>query len=357
MAIPVTHLRLGLPADSSKPIGTPQRTAGDLLTRGFGPGFNGQLTVVAQLPTGTDNPRASADTIRQRLATLPDVASVAPATLTADRSLAIITLTPDSGPASEATTNLVNHIRDTRTTITTGTHAEISVTGTTAVNIDVANRMSHALLPYLAVIVGLAFVLLAIAFRSLLVPLTAVGGFLLSVAAALGAMVAVFQDGTGASIIGVSQTAPIVSLIPIITIGILFGLAMDYQVFLVSAMREAHAHGASAQRAVRHGFRESSRVVTAAGLIMISVFAGFILPDDPIIKSIGFALTAGVLIDAFLIRMTLIPALMSLLGERAWYLPRVLQRIIPNADLEGAALKDREPSAPHPQPQSLPQTA
>jgi putative drug exporter of the RND superfamily len=191
-------------------------------------------------------------------------------------------------------------------------------------------------------------VLLAIAFRSLLVPLTAVGGFLLSVAAALGAMVGVFQDGFGADLLGVAETAPIVSLIPILTIGILFGLAMDYQVFLVSAMKEQHAHGADAQTAVRNGFRASARVVTAAGLIMISVFAGFILPDDAIIKSIGFALTAGVLIDTFLVRMTLIPALMSLLGERAWWLPRPLDRVIPNVDIEGAALKRDDEDVPLP---------
>jgi RND superfamily putative drug exporter len=345
-AIPVMHLRLGLPADSSKPLGTPQRTAGDLLTQGFGEGFNGQLTVVARLPSGTRSTQADADTIRARLATLPDVASVAPATLTPDRSPAIITLTPKSGPTSLATTNLVYRIRNTRSSLTAGTHADISVTGTTAVNIDVANRMSQALLPYLAVIVGLAFVLLAIAFRSLLVPITAVGGFLLSVAAALGAMVAVFQDGTGASLIGVGQTAPIVSLIPIITIGILFGLAMDYQVFLVSGMRAAHAHGATPHEAVRQGFASSSRVVTAAGLIMISVFAGFILPDDPIIKSIGFALTTGVLMDAFLIRMTLVPALMSLLGRHAWSLPPLLDRVIPDVDIEGAAIGRRNRTQP-----------
>ena len=202
-------------------------------------------------------------------------------------------------------------------------------------------------MPYLAVIVGLAFLVLAIAFRSLLVPLIAVAGFLLSIGATLGALVAVFQDGTAASLIGVNQTAPIVSLIPILTIGILFGLAMDYQVFLVSAMREAHAHGADAQDAVRRGFRHSSRVVTAAGLIMVSVFAGFILPDDPIIKSIGFALTAGVLIDAFLIRMTLIPALISLLGQHAWWLPRALDRVIPNVDLDATT---PQPHPPNPTP-------
>jgi RND superfamily putative drug exporter len=350
LAIPVTHLRLGLPDDASKAPGTPQRIAGDLLTQGFGEGFNGQLAVVAELPQGSGE--AAAATIGARLSRLDDVTAVAPAHVTPDGSLAIITVTPSSGPSSAATDHLVRTIRDNRAAIAAGTHAELAVTGQTAVNIDVAGKMGSALLPYLAVIVGLAFLLLMIAFRSLLVPLTAVGGFLLSVAAALGAMVAVFQDGVGANLIGVGETAPIVSLIPVITIGILFGLAMDYQVFLVSGMREAHAHGAPPQDAVRHGFRQSARVVTAAGLIMIGVFAGFILPDDAIIKSIGFALSAGILIDAFLIRMTLIPALMSLLGERAWWLPRPLNRAIPNVDIEGANLhREVLPDIARPVPQ------
>jgi putative drug exporter of the RND superfamily len=213
--------------------------------------------------------------------------------------------------------------------------------------------MGSALLPYLVVVVGLAFLLLMIAFRSVLVPLTAVAGFLLSIGAALGAMVAVFQDGFAASLFGV-ETAPIVSLLPILMIGILFGLAMDYQVFLVSRMHEAHAHGQDAEDAVRRGFTESARVVTAAALIMASVFAGFILPDDAIVKSIGFALTVGILIDAFLIRMTLMPALMSLLGARAWLLPRWLDRLIPNVDIEGAGLERRQPARPvlNPEPEA-----
>ncbi|HEY6890190.1 MAG TPA: MMPL family transporter, partial [Solirubrobacter sp.] len=337
LAIPATHLRLGLPDDASKPAGTAQRIGSDLLTKGFGEGFNGQLTIVAELREAA-GAKTAANAIGGRLAELDDVAAVAPAQLTPDGRLAIISLTPSSGPSSIATKDLVRTIRDRETTLTRGTGADLSVTGTTAVNIDVVDKMGSALIPYLAVIVVLAFLLLMIAFRSILVPLTAVGGFLLSVAAALGAMVAVFQDGFGAGLIGVSEAAPIVSLIPILTIGILFGLAMDYQVFLVSGMREAHAHGASARDAVRKGFHGSARVVTAAGLIMVSVFAGFILPDDPIVKSIGFALTAGVLIDAFLIRMTLIPALMSLLGERAWWFPRALDRVIPDVDIEGARL-------------------
>lgn len=338
LAVPATHLRIGLPGDASKPIGDVARTGSDLLSQGFGEGFNGQLTVLALAPQGGDAKTAAA-AVSDRLKQLDDVASVAPAQLTPDGSLAIISVTPESGPSSVATKDLVATIREDRQRITAGFDIDLSVTGRTAIDIDVADRMSSAMLPYLAVIVVLAFLLLMIAFRSLLVPLTAVAGFLLSVAAAMGAMVAVFQDGFGADMIGVSQTAPIVSLIPILTIGILFGLAMDYQVFLVSRMREARAHGADPQDAIRQGFSHSARVVTAAGLIMISVFAAFILPDDAIVKSIGFALTVGVLIDAFLIRMTLIPALMSLLGERAWWLPQWVDHLIPNVDLEGANLQ------------------
>ena len=189
--------------------------------------------------------------------------------------------------------------------------------------------MADSLIPYLAVVVGLALLLLMVAFRSILVPLTAIGGFLLTIAASFGAVVLVFQQGVGAELIGVAQTGPLVSLLPILIIGVIFGLAMDYQVFLVSRMHEEFAHGASARDAVRDGFRHSARVVTAAALIMITVFAGFILPDDPIIKSIGFAFAIGILIDAFLIRMTLIPALMTLLGARAWWLPRWLDRADP----------------------------
>jgi putative drug exporter of the RND superfamily len=252
---------------------------------------DGQLTIVAR-HAGTTDVMTGANLLARRLTALPDIAKVSAPTVAPDHQLAIVTETPSSSASSTATTNLVKEIRADRTHLTAGTHTNVAVTGTTAVNIDVTARMSQSLLPYLAVIVGLAFRLLAIAFRSLLIPLTAVAGFLLSVAAALGAMVAVFQDGIGASLIGVSQTAPIVSLTPVIAIGILFGLAMDYQVFLVSGMREAHARGAGPDDAVRNGFRHSARVVTAAGVIMVSVFAAFILPDDNIIKSIGFVLLA-----------------------------------------------------------------
>jgi putative drug exporter of the RND superfamily len=352
LALPVLNLRLGLPDDSSAVPGTQQRQAYDLLSTSFGPGFNGPLTVVAEIPRGTEAGTVAA-AIRTRLLALHDVAAVTPARFSPDRTLAIISLIPSSGPSTTATKDLVRAIRAEEGAVRSDTGAQLAVTGPTAVGIDVADRMGSALLPYLVVVVGLAFLLLMIAFRSVLVPLTAVAGFLLSIGAALGAMVAVFQDGFAASLFGV-ETAPIVSLLPILMIGILFGLAMDYQVFLVSRMHEAHAHGQDAEDAVRRGFTESARVVTAAALIMASVFAGFILPDDAIVKSIGFALTVGILIDAFLIRMTLMPALMSLLGARAWLLPRWLDRLIPNVDIEGAGLERRQPARPvlNPEPEA-----
>lgn len=333
LAIPALDVRLGLPNGGSANPDTTERKAYDLVSEGFGVGVNGQLTVVAQ---GGD-PKATAAAI----AKLPDVALVTPPQVIPGQDLALISITPSSGPSSEATEDLVNAIRDSRFA------SDVLVTGQTAAAIDVSQKMADSLIPYLAVVVGLALLLLMIAFRSILVPLTAIGGFLLTIVASFGAVVLVFQEGVGADLIGVGQTGPLVSLLPVLIIGVIFGLAMDYQVFLVSKMHEEFAHGATARDAVRDGFRGSARVVTAAALIMISVFAGFILPDDPIIKSIGFAFAVGILIDAFLIRMTLIPALMTLLGARAWWLPRWLDRIIPDLDIEGTAI-ERAPKPAQP---------
>jgi RND superfamily putative drug exporter len=338
LASPALHMRLGLPDDGTSAPATTQRQAYDLLTTGFGPGFNGPLTVVADLD-GVADPQQAADTTAARLERLANVTTVAPAFLDAKKDLAITTVIPATGPSSAATRDLVNAIRADAPAIEQQTGARLAVTGQTATNIDISQRMSDALAPYLAVVVGLAVLLLMIAFRSILVPLTAIAGFLLTIAASFGVVTLVFQDGVLASVFGVAQTGPLVSLLPVLIIGVVFGLAMDYQVFLVSRMHEEVSHGATPRDAVRDGFRHSARVVTAAGLIMISVFSGFILTTDPIVKSIGLAFAAGILIDAFLVRMTLIPALMSVLGRRAWWLPRWLDRIVPNVDIEGASLE------------------
>ncbi|MDO8187384.1 MMPL family transporter [Conexibacter sp. JD483] len=337
-AIPVLSMRLGLPDDSTAAPSQTNRQAYDLLTEGFGPGFNGPLTIVVDAARGGSAQQA-ADAVAAEFRGHSDVAAIGRPTLNRAGDTAIISLTPRSGPSTTETKDLVADIRDRAGALDEQLNAEILVTGATATNIDVSDRMGAALVPYLAVIVGLAMLLLMIAFRSLLVPLTALGGFLLTIGAAFGMTVLVFQEGFAASLIGVEQTAPIISLLPVLIIGILFGLAMDYQVFLVSRMREEHVHGADPDTAVKEGFRHGARVVTAAALIMGAVFSGFILEDDAIIKSIGFALAFGILVDAFIVRMTLIPALMSLLGTRAWWLPRWLDRALPRVDIEGETLR------------------
>lgn len=340
LAAPTLNMQLGLPNDGTANADTTERKAYDLLSDGFGAGSNGPLTVVADLK-GVDDPARAADAIAADLADLDDVATVVDPTVNEQQDLAIIPVVPASGPSSTETKDLVAAIRDRSDAIEQDTGAHVQVTGETAVNIDISDRMGDALVPYLAVVVGLALILLMIAFRSVLVPITAIGGFLLTILASFGVVTLVFQEGFLAGLFGVAETGPLVSLLPILIIGVIFGLAMDYQVFLVSRMREEVTHGATAQDAVRDGFRHSARVVTAAALIMIAVFAGFILPTDPIIKSIGLAFATGIVIDAFLIRMTLIPALMSVMGDRAWWLPRWLDRILPTVDIEGAALEQR----------------
>jgi RND superfamily putative drug exporter len=355
LAAPALHMRLGLPDDGSAGPSTTQRQAYDLLSEGFGPGFNGPLTVVADL-AGVSDPQHVADATAARLRAIDDVVAVAPPVLDRGSDLAIITVVPGSGPSSAATQDLVTTIRGEASAIQQQTGARLSVTGQTAMNIDISQRMSDALPPYLVVVVGLALLLLMVAFRSLLVPLTAIAGFLLTIVASFGVVTLVFQDGVLAGLFGVEQTGPLVSLLPVLIIGVIFGLAMDYQVFLVSRMREEVSHGATPRAAVRDGFRHSARVVTAAGLIMISVFSGFILTTDPIVKSIGLAFATGILIDAFLVRMTLIPALMTVLDRHAWWLPRWLDRIVPNVDIEGGTLEQaagEEATTPEREPEPV----
>ncbi|MEV0569829.1 MMPL family transporter [Dactylosporangium sp. NPDC050588] len=344
VAMPVLDMRLGLPGDNMAGPATTQRKAYDLLTEGFGPGFNGPLLVVVDAAASPD-PQAAATAAAARIAELPGVATVSPPALNPAGDTAILQVIPATAPDAAQTTDLVHAIR----ALPPSGGAALAVTGTTAVNIDISAKMGSALGPYLAVIVVLAFLLLTLLFRSVLVPLKAIVGFLLSVAATFGAVVAVFQWGWLADLIGVEQTGPIVSLLPVILIGIVFGLAMDYEVFLVSRMREEHVHGAAPKDAVVNGFSHGARVVTAAAIIMISVFSGFILSPEAMIKSIGFALAAAILFDAFVVRMTLVPAVMTLLGRRAWALPRWLDRLLPDVDVEGTRLHGEEPPAVEPE--------
>ncbi|MDF3141370.1 MULTISPECIES: MMPL family transporter [unclassified Streptomyces] len=339
LAIPALSMRLGMPDDSTAPAGSTQRVAYDTLSKGFGPGYNGPLTVVVDA-RDSKAPKAAAEQTAAALGKLPDVASLSPAVFNTSGDVALIRAVPKGSPNSQETVDLVGKIRDTTApTVLKDTGAEVVITGTTALNIDVSDKLGDALVPYLLVVVGLALILLLLVFRSILVPVKATLGFLLSVVATLGVLVAVFQWGWLKDVFGVDTTAPIVSVMPIFMIGVVFGLAMDYQVFLVTRMREEYVHGADPTEAVVAGFRHGARVVTAAAIIMISVFAGFLLADAALIKSIGLGLASAVLFDAFVVRMTIVPAVMALLGRRAWALPQRLDRILPNVDVEGEKLR------------------
>nr|WP_203602088.1 MMPL family transporter [Streptomyces sp. SID9727] len=346
IAVPAASLEMGLPDDGSQPTSTTQRRAYDLLSDGFGPGFNGPLLVVVDTEHSADG-KAAAKQVGDEIAGMKGVVAVTPASFNKAGDAAMITVVPKDRPSSVETENVVHAIRDAGKDIKSDTGAEVLVTGSTAMNIDFSQKMNDALLPYLALVVGLAFLLLMVVFRSVLVPLKAALGFLLSVVAALGAVVAVFQWGWLGSLFGVEQTGPIMSMMPIFMVGVVFGLAMDYEVFLVTRMREAYVHGEKPGQAIVTGFKHGARVVTAAAVIMIAVFSGFIGSSEQMIKMIGFSLAIAVFFDAFIVRMAIVPAVLALLGKRAWWLPRWLDRALPNVDVEGEGLRKEldEPAA------------
>jgi RND superfamily putative drug exporter len=332
IAVPVVRMRTSL-VQPAVP-GSSAAKADAIIAERFGPGFAGPLLVLVD----GSGAASYATTVREKVAALPGVVVASPPRPAPAGTAALITIIPASGPDAAATVDLVHELRDE---VADGPAAKVYVTGTTAVSIDVSQKLSDALPVYLALVVGLAFVLLVLVFRSIAVPVAGVLGFLLTIGAALGATTAVFQWGWLADLVNVRVTGPLMSLSPIIIVGILFGLAMDYQVFLVSRMREEHVHGATPTRAITEGFRHGARVVTGAALIMVGVFTGFIVEDAVLIKSIGFALAFGILVDAFVVRMTLIPAVMALLGERAWWLPAWLDRRLPRVDVEGEQFEQR----------------
>ncbi len=337
LALPAPDMRLSLPDAGTAPAGSAARVSNDLITEGFGPGFTGRLAVVV----AGDDAQATAAAIPQVTALVQrteNVLAVAPPQLSPDGRTALLGVIPQTGPTDPATETLVH---DVRASVGGIQSADVLLTGVTAIGIDVSEKLSDALPIYLALVVGLSILLLMLVFRSVLVPVKAALGFLLTVAATFGITVAVFQQGHLADLVGLDTPGPLISFLPILLVGILFGLAMDYEVFLVSRMREDFVHGDTAQQATINGMGHGARVVTAAALIMISVFGGFVFLDDPVIKSMGFALAVGVAIDAFVVRMTIVPAVMSLLGKRAWSLPRWLDRALPNVDIEGENLRAR----------------
>jgi uncharacterized membrane protein YdfJ with MMPL/SSD domain len=348
-------MKLGLPDGGSKAKSSTERRAYDLLTEGFGPGFNGPLLGVVDVPgLSRAQQKALAEGLVADLEKIPGIASVSAPVQNKRGDVTIVQVTPTSSPASEQTKHLVSVVRDKAEAVNERTGFRAYVTGTTALNIDTADRLSAALPKYIAVVVGLALILLTVVFRSILVPLTAAAGFLLSTAASLGLITWVFQDGHLSNLFNVDNAGPVVSFLPVLLIGILFGLAMDYEVFLLSRVRESFVHTGRARESVVTGYGQSGRVVVAAALIMIGVFGAFVLTDDPITKSIGLSLAFGVLVDAFVVRLTLVPAVMAVMGRRAWSPPAWLDRRMPNVDIEGSSL-DQEPI--HSREESMPSGA
>ncbi|HIY67690.1 MAG TPA: MMPL family transporter [Candidatus Agrococcus pullicola] len=342
IAIPALSMRLGMPTGASEPQDSTQYRAYVAIEEEFGPGMNGTLLVVADAPAAVseDDLVSQQLDIAEQIAERDAVHAVAPIATNEDNSVLAFQVIPEEGPSAESTENLVHDLRDLSPL---DGEIELGVAGSASGNIDVSEKLADALPGYLALVVGLSFVILVFVFRSLLVPLTATLGFILSLFATFGAITAVFQWGWLGGVLGVHSPEPILSFAPTIVIGILFGLAMDYQLFVASGMREAYAHGNEARTSVQLGLKNGRAVVITAAIIMISVFGAFVFSDSAMIKLMGFGLAVGVLFDAFVVRLLLIPAIMHLMGRSAWWLPKWLDRIMPNVDVEGERLERRHP--------------
>ncbi|TDP93355.1 RND superfamily putative drug exporter [Leucobacter luti] len=336
-ALPAMSLRLALPGAETLEETNPARVTYELTGEHFGEGANGPLILTGSIITSED-PLGLMEDLADEVRALPGVADVPLATPNQNADTGIIQVVPEDGPQSESTEKLVAEIRSHHDEWEQKYGVSLAVTGFTAVGIDVSHLLGEALLPFGILVVGLSLILLAMVFRSVWVPIKATLGYLLSVGAAFGAVVAVFQWGWLGDLLNVHSAGPVLSFMPIILMGVLFGLAMDYEVFLVARIREEYVHGANAQDAIRRGFVGSAKVVTAAALIMFAVFAAFVPEGDPSIKVIALGLAVGVFVDAFIVRMTLVPAVLALLGDRAWWMPRWLAKVLPSFDVEGEGL-------------------
>ncbi|WP_433661005.1 MMPL family transporter [Nocardia sp. CA-128927] len=336
LALPATNMNLGLPGEDSMPKTSTVRKAYELRTAGFGEGSNGVLQVAVDLANVPAEKRTEAlNSLHDELAAPSDMDYVTEPRLSQDGLGALINGVPKSGPNDQSTKDLVSDARAAEGRLESQYGMKYGITGTTAIYADIDHVLLGKIVPYMAIVAGAAFILLILVFRSILVPLTAALGFLLSMAATFGATVLIFQEGK----LGLIQDPrAIVSFLPIMLVGLVFGLAMDYQVFLVTRMREEYVHGKPPKEAMISGYHHGARVVTSAAVIMISVFGSFLLETDVTAKMMGFALAAGVLFDAFLVRMVLIPSLLALMGKWAWWMPQWLDKIVPDIDVEGAKL-------------------
>ena len=362
IALPALSMRLGLPDGSSASVASTQYAAYTTVAKEFGAGQNGPLVVVVDLPANLSDADITALQVRvgQAIMAQHDVVAVAPIATATDKSLTAFRVVPADGPSSASTELLVHDLRTL--TLANDPGLKLDVAGAASGNIDISEKLAGALPIYLTLVVGLSLMILIMVFRSLLVPLVATAGFVLSLFAAFGGVTAIYQWGWLGSVFGVHDPGPVLNFLPTLLVGILFGLAMDYQLFLVSGMREAYVHGAPARNAVMAGLHAGRNVVIAAAIIMISVFGGFVFSETTIIRPLGFGLAFGVLLDAFAVRMLIVPAVMHLAGDTAWWLPRWLDRLLPNVDIEGAALERRhhqyaatlDEVAPTPTPEPAP---
>nr|WP_305121018.1 MMPL family transporter [Saccharibacillus sp. JS10] len=337
-AIPALKMDLAIPSAASADLDTAKRQSYDAISKSFGEGYNGTLLIVAESTNGEDVTPQTLGALAQGIQQVNNVSVVSPLGVSENGKLAMLSVIPKTGPNDEATSDLVTELRDDNSALATDNGVSLGVTGMTAVNIDMSAKLAEVFPIYVGIIVVLSLIILLLVFRSIVVPIKATVGFLLSILATFGLTTAVFQWGWLHQVFAFDTAGPILSFMPIMVTGILYGLAMDYQVFLVSSMRESYVHGHRGNDSVVHGYGQASRVVLAAAVIMVAVFAGFIFTHDIMIKQIGFALAIGILIDAFVIRMTLVPAVMSLFGDKAWALPKWLDRILPNLDVEGDKL-------------------
>jgi putative drug exporter of the RND superfamily len=346
LAVPFASLRLGQPDDGNDSAGTTTRVAYDRLAEGFGPGFNGPLVLAATTPSDGSGQDALSR-VERAVAADPDVAVVSPAQRSPAGDAAVLNVIPKSSPQDERTTELVDRLRDdVLPGATRGSQVDVYVGGATATLQDLADKIAGRLPVFIAMVVGLSVLLLMAVFRSLWVPLVSAGFNLLSIAAAYGVVVLVFQDGVGSSLLGVDGEVPIVSFVPLFMFAILFGLSMDYNVFLQSRIREEYLGGAGPRQSVVRAMSRVGRIILAAGVIMTSVFLGFVTDPDVVVKTIGLGLAAAILIDVLVVRMVVAPAVMTLLGDRAWTLPGWLDRVLPRISLEGDLQDEKRPAEP-----------
>ena len=346
-AAPVTQLRLGQPDDGNQPESRTQRVAYDQLSEAFGPGSNGPFLLAVDTPKGDPRTERQLARLSEAVADTPGVASVAPPQPSQDGEMATIFAIPTTAPQDKRTSDLLERLReDVIPSATAGTPLKVYVGGNTAGFEDFSDKVASRLPLFIAVVIGLSVLLLIAAFRSLWIPLVSAVFNLLSVGAAYGVVVAVFQEGVGASLIGVDSGVPIVSFIPVMLFAILFGLSMDYNVFLLSRIHEAYNEGDAPRASVIHGMARIGKVILFAGLIMSAVFLAFVTQPDVIGKMMGLGLGLAILIDVLIVRLVIAPAVVTLLGDRAWSLPRWLDRLLPNVSLEGHLVQGLDEKAP-----------